>query len=81
MELALTAADKGTALVRLRDELGADAVLYLGDDVTDEDAFTALGREDVTVKVGAGTTAAQHRVADLDSVRALLERLATALAV
>ncbi len=81
MELALTAADKGTALLRLRDELGADGVLYLGDDVTDEDAFTALDRQDVTVKIGAGPTAAQHRVEDLDAVRALLERLAASLAV
>ena len=81
LELALTDADKGTAVLRLRRELGADGALYLGDDTTDEDAFTALGREDVTVKVGPGETAAAHRVPDLDGVRALLERLATALHV
>lgn len=81
LELALTDADKGTAVLRLRRELGADGALYLGDDTTDEDAFTALGREDVTVKVGPGETAAAHRVPDLDGVRALLERLAAALHV
>lgn len=81
LELAMTDADKGTAIVRLRGEVGADGVLYLGDDVTDEDVFAVLGREDVTVKVGPGGTRAQHRVAGLDEVREVLERLATALAV
>ncbi|MEI4271556.1 trehalose-phosphatase [Klenkia sp. LSe6-5] len=81
LELAVTDADKGTAVLRLADQLGADGVLYLGDDVTDEDAFTALAPRvgGVTVKVGDGDTAAGHRVADLDGVRALLEHLATAL--
>jgi trehalose 6-phosphate phosphatase len=79
LELAVTDADKGSALVRLRDELGARGVLYLGDDVTDEDGFRALGAGDVTVKVGAGDTAAGHRLADLTGVRALLERLVSAI--
>src|SRR3712207_8093947 len=47
LELAVTDADKGAALVRLRGELGADAVLYLGDDVTDEDAFRSEERRAV----------------------------------
>ncbi|MCW2577671.1 MAG: Trehalose 6-phosphatase [Modestobacter sp.] len=79
LELAVTDADKGSALVRLRAELGADGVLYLGDDVTDEDAFRALRPGDVSVKVGDGDTAARHRVGDLAGVRAVLERLVTAL--
>ncbi|WP_138757104.1 trehalose-phosphatase [Modestobacter altitudinis] len=79
LELAVTDADKGSALLRLRDELGAAGVLYLGDDVTDEDAFRALGAGDVTIKVGAGDTAAGHRVEDLSGVRAALERLAATL--
>jgi trehalose 6-phosphate phosphatase len=79
LELAVTDADKGSALLRLRDELGAAAVLYLGDDVTDEDAFRALGAGDVSIKVGAGDTAAGHRVEDLAGVRAALERLAGTL--
>ena len=79
LELAVTDADKGSALVRLRDELGAAAVLYLGDDVTDEDGFRALGPGDVSVKIGAGETAAGHRLPDLAAVPALLERLVTAL--
>jgi len=81
LELAVTDADKGTAVLRLAEQLGADGVLYLGDDVTDEDAFTALAPRPgaVTVKVGDGDTAALLRVADLDGVRDLLTSLAEAL--
>ncbi|MEU2350549.1 trehalose-phosphatase [Modestobacter sp. NPDC049651] len=79
LELAVTDADKGSALLRLRAELGAAAAVYLGDDVTDEDAFRALPDGDVTVKVGDGGTTARYRVPDLAGVQALLERLAGAL--
>jgi trehalose 6-phosphate phosphatase len=71
----MTDADKGDALRRLREELGSAGTLYLGDDVTDEDGFRALGPDDVTVKVGEGPTDARYRVADLDGVLALLHRL------
>jgi trehalose 6-phosphate phosphatase len=80
LEVAVTDADKGTALRRLRDELGAAATVYLGDDVTDEDGFRALGPEDVTVKVGDGPTEARYRVPDTDGALAVLVRLAELLA-
>jgi trehalose 6-phosphate phosphatase len=79
LELAVTDADKGAAVIRLADAIGAGGVLYLGDDVTDEDAFRALPAPAVTVKVGDGATAARHRVDDLSGVRAVLERLAGGL--
>jgi trehalose 6-phosphate phosphatase len=80
LELAVTDADKGAALRRLRDELGADAALYLGDDVTDEDGFRALdGDDDVTIKVGGGDTAARYRVPDLGAALAVLGTLADRL--
>jgi trehalose-phosphatase len=78
LELAVTDADKGTALLRLRDDLGAVATVYLGDDRTDEDAFRALSPGDLTVKVGEGETAARYRVADPAAVVRLLETLADA---
>jgi trehalose 6-phosphate phosphatase len=81
LELAVTDADKGTAVRRLAEQLGAAGVLYLGDDVTDEDAFRALADDGTTVKVGDGETAAQLRVGDLDGVRDLLDDLARALGV
>jgi trehalose 6-phosphate phosphatase len=76
LELAVTDADKGSALRRLRTELGAAAAIYLGDDVTDEDGFRALEPGDLGIKVGDGETAAAHRVADPAAVVALLEDLA-----
>jgi trehalose 6-phosphate phosphatase len=75
LELAVTDADKGSALRRLRDELSAAGVVYLGDDVTDEDGFRTLGPDDVGVKVGEGRTAARYRVPDLDGALAVLARL------
>ncbi len=80
LEMAMTDADKGTALRRLRSELGAASTIYLGDDVTDEDGFRALGADDVTVKIGAGTTDARYRVDDTAGALAVLERLADLLA-
>ena len=80
LELAVTDADKGTALRRLRSEIGAAAALYLGDDVTDEDGFRALEPDDVTVKVGAGETTARFRVADVPGAVAVLRRLVELLA-
>jgi trehalose 6-phosphate phosphatase len=79
LELAVTDADKGTALLRLRDDLGAVATVYLGDDRTDEDAFRVLSPGDLTVKVGEGETAARYRVPDPAAVVLLLETLADAL--
>jgi trehalose 6-phosphate phosphatase len=76
LELAVTHADKGSALRRLADELGVAGALYLGDDVTDEDGFRALGSDDVAVKVGAGETAARYRVPDPAGAIAVLGRLA-----
>ncbi len=80
LELAVTDADKGSAVARLREELGAAAVVYLGDDLTDEDVFRRLGPGDVGVKVGEGETAAAHRVGDpaaaVDVLRVLADLLA-----
>jgi hypothetical protein len=56
VELMLVPTDKGVALQRIRRMVGATAVLFLGDDLTDESAFAALQRDDVSVKVGAGET-------------------------
>ena len=79
LELAVTDADKGTGLRRLIDELGAAAAIYLGDDLTDEDAFRTLGPGDVTIKVGDGETAARFCVAGPEDVVRVLEDLADRL--
>ena len=79
LELAVTDADKGSALLRLRGDLGAAATVYLGNDRTDEDAFRVLSPGDLTVKVGEGETLARYRVPDPAAVVVLLETLARAL--
>lgn len=78
VELSVTDVTKGSALAGLRSRLAVDAVLFVGDDVTDEHAFAVLDQRgpDVGVKVGDGETSAQHRVADLEAVADLLDELA-----
>ena len=75
VELAVVNTSKGEAVTDLRADTIADAVLFIGDDVTDEDAFAVLGPEDVGIKVGEGETAAGFRITDPDAVAAVLLRL------
>jgi len=74
VELSVVSATKGTALRQLRELTGADAVLYAGDDVTDERAFAVLDGDagDVSVRVGTGETVADHRLGSPDEVSAML---------
>lgn len=75
VELSVVTADKGTALLALKDELGAQALAYFGDDVTDEHAFAVMGEPDLSIKVGEGETAARHRVDGPEDVREVLRLL------
>ncbi|WP_395242812.1 bifunctional alpha,alpha-trehalose-phosphate synthase (UDP-forming)/trehalose-phosphatase [Agromyces sp. MMS24-K17] len=75
IEFAVRSSDKGESLIRLRQHVGASSVIYLGDDVTDEDAFAVLEGTDVGVKVGSGKSLAAHRVRSPAEVAELLERL------
>jgi trehalose 6-phosphate phosphatase len=76
-ELLLVPTDKGRALTTVRANVGATAVMFLGDDVTDEDAFATLAGPDVGVKVGDGDTIAPFRVGSPDEVAILLTALRT----
>lgn len=78
LEFAVRSSDKGESLARLRQHVGATATIYIGDDVTDEDAFAALDGDDVGVKVGQGKSIATYRVRSPEDVAELLERLADA---
>ena len=64
-------------LSTVRATVGATAVLFLGDDVTDEYAFRTLHGPDVGVKVGEGETAAPFRVDSPEEVAILLAALST----
>ncbi len=77
--------DKGKAVLWLLRALGqtGDDVLpfYLGDDLTDEDAFRALAASGVTVLVGqAERTAARYVLDDTDQVGLFLTNLTQVLA-
>jgi trehalose 6-phosphate phosphatase len=77
VELAVSDATKGDSVRALRERLGGVAVLFAGDDVTDEDALRqTTGTDDVGVKVGDGETVAPYRVTGPDAVAALLDTLA-----
>jgi trehalose 6-phosphate phosphatase len=67
---------KDTALALLRSEIEADAVVFAGDDVTDEDALRSLEEGDLGIRVGAGDTVAHTRVDDPRGLVALLGRIA-----
>lgn len=77
VELSVVDVDKGRALQRLREETGADVVLYAGDDVTDEHAFEVLDETagDVTIKVGDGRTLARWRVSGPEAMPVVLAAL------
>jgi alpha,alpha-trehalase len=79
--------DKGKAVLWLLDALdlgGPDVTpFYLGDDLTDEDAFTALKGRGIGILVSDRLlpTAADYRLRDPDEVRAFLEALSEVLKV
>ncbi|MFW6094154.1 MAG: trehalose-phosphatase [Pseudomonadota bacterium] len=73
--------DKGRALRWIMDVMEIDLArhfpAYIGDDVTDEDAFAALGGDGAGVRVGdpVSESLADYSLADPAEVRALLEWL------
>ena len=72
LEFSVRSTTKGEAVEHLRTYTNASAVFYAGDDVTDEDAFAALGVDDVGLKSGLGSTLANFRVeGPIDVARAI----------
>jgi alpha,alpha-trehalase len=77
--------NKGEAVSSLVEKLGLDSdkvlPIYVGDDLTDEDAFRILGTRGIGVVVrdGARRTSAGYGLAGPEEVRAFLMRLATLL--
>ncbi len=79
--------NKGKAVLYLLQALGLDGddvmPMYLGDDVTDEDAFAALEGRGIGIfvgdasdpEVGGRTTHGDYRLADVDEVGRFLDRL------
>ncbi len=71
---------KGKALetiVQQLDPSGEAVIAFIGDDVTDEDAFRVLKEDDLGIFVGMhnGPTAANYRLEDVDEVGVFLGKL------
>lgn len=75
LETSVVHASKGEGVDFLRQATGATAVIFAGDDTTDEDALGRLGPDDVGIKVGLDFTQAQFRVEAPVHVAELLETL------
>ena len=76
LEFSVIDTNKGTALDAIRHQVGASAVIFFGDDVTDEDGFRTLTGPDVGVKVGDAASAAEFRVSGTQKVAQILALLA-----
>jgi trehalose 6-phosphate phosphatase len=76
VEFSTSDADKGSALQQLRQAISPDVTVFIGDDVTDEDAFSVLGPSDVALAVGGRDTEARWRLPSQTDVASLLEELA-----
>lgn len=72
VELSAVRANKGEALQSLGRHLGATCMVYIGDDLTDEDVFRTLGAGDIGIKVGEGPTAARYHLVDTHAVSRML---------
>ena len=75
LELTVVPTNKGTALNMMRQREGASAVIFFGDDKTDEDGFATLSGPDVAIKVGDGESIAPYRLETTTDVARALARL------
>lgn len=78
LEVMVVQQNKGNALERLRHRLAAEAVIFLGDDTTDEEAFSRLAGPDLGIKVGPGESAAGFRADSPAEVSEILGLLSEA---
>lgn len=76
LESVVVLATKGEGITELREHTSPDAVLFAGDDVTDEHGFAVLSGEDIGIKVGDGETAAGHRIDEPKDLAGVLRLIA-----
>jgi trehalose 6-phosphate phosphatase len=76
LEFSSRTEGKDAAMAALREHFDATAILFAGDDVTDEDAMRVLSGDDLGVRVGPGESAAQLRVENPQEIALLLGALA-----
>ena len=79
IEIKLAGADKGAAIAAFLDEppFRGRRPVFIGDDSTDEHGFAIVNASHgISVKVGAGNTAARYRLPDVGAVVAWLSAIA-----
>ena len=79
IEIKLAGADKGAAIAAFLDEppFRGRRPVFIGDDSTDEHGFAIVNASHgISVKVGAGSTAARYRLPDVGAVVAWLSAIA-----
>ena len=69
VEIKNAGVNKGKATSHFVQKKNWDFVLGIGDDATDEDIFTALPEDGVSVKVGVDRTAAKYKLSGVSEVR------------
>ena len=80
LEVRPAHADKGTAVTRFLEtpRFAGRVPVFAGDDVTDEDGFGVANRHGgISIKVGAGETAAGYRVPDVAALHDWLAAIAS----
>jgi trehalose 6-phosphate synthase/phosphatase len=75
LEVRNTGVNKGSAALEWLGSIGADFVLAIGDDWTDEDLFRALPPSAYSVRVGLANTAARYYLSGHTAVRRVLGEL------
>lgn len=78
VEFSVVDVTKGTWLRDAMAHFTPDALVFLGDDRTDENGFKVMGAKDVAIKVGEGDTEAAYRLPDIAAVGSFLSDLAQA---
>ena len=75
VECSIQSVTKGDGLLDIVGRCSPSAVLFAGDDQTDEDGFAALGSGDVSIHVGSGVSLANYRVETLRQVPDVLSMI------
>ncbi len=76
IELMAVHTSKADAMADFRRRHGAATMMFVGDDVTDEEVFLEAEASDITVRVGRGRTAAKYRLDDTNAVAEWLQLMA-----
>ncbi len=75
IEIKNTHINKGNAAKEWLDKTDASFILAIGDDQTDEDTFKIMPGSAITIKVGAGSSAATYYLKNPSEVRGFLQSL------